>query len=85
MTTKPNGSIALTVAQVTGHIDFESFQPVDFAFGPLYVEHLTAANPLAIRIVPGARTIAGGYVTGVDFTLVPAPDATGYVLRWGIA
>jgi hypothetical protein len=81
----PSGSIELAVGQVSGHIDFPSFLPADFAFGPLYVEHLTEPNPIPMRPIPGARTIVAGGVIGVAFTLTAVPDQTGYILRWGIA
>jgi hypothetical protein len=84
-TRPPSGYIELTVDQVAVHLDFPSFLQADFAFDYLYVEHLTEPNPIAIRVVPGARTSAAGGVIGVDLALTAAPDQTGYILRWGIA
>jgi hypothetical protein len=76
-----HGYIGLAIGQVEVTVPLAFFEPSeDFTFDYLYVENQVDPNPLAIAVVPAARTTKSFVVK-----LGAAPDSANYVLKWAIA
>ena len=75
-----SGSFALAQGQVQVDLTFRIVDPKsDYVFTTLYIENTADPNPLAIDVVPSARTSLGR-----TLLLNAAPDSANYVLRYRV-